>query len=494
MYIRWVPNHFIQLARIFSVCLTLILSGFLFGCDNGKNQHARVDGPRPNIIFILIDTLRTDPLGTYGDQRGLSKTFDDIAAEGVVFEHAIAASPWTQPSVASLFCSYYPGVHQVLSFQHAVNATRGNEQRIAVFSDVFVTLGELLQERGYATAAFVANPFILPPFGFAQGFDHFDASFASNNAPGSLVNQAANDWLEHRKLDQPFFLYLHYMDVHGPYDSRPDFLADLLDVVDQLPNKQRLSEQQLSELAYLRRLPSKVTDPDRHERLAVYREYWVARYEAGIREMDLHLADLKARLSAMNLWGDAYVILISDHGESFYEHGYWDHGQSLHQSELHVPLVFRWPDVLPPGQRISHTVSLIDVMPTIAEQLDMPQIEGIQGISLAPLFKDPDPLSPRQPVFAEGVKYKPELKALFWGDWKTIFNIQNDNPLLFNLTEDPREQYNRAGTQQQQVQKLHTALARQLETNNRLGAEVPARYSHLTPEQLEQLRSLGYIK
>ena len=301
------------------VFVLLILSALCTGTFLVGRIILRRRNPRPNIIFILIDALRADHLGAYGHPGGHSPTLDALADESVVFDLAIAQAPWTQPSMASLFCSYYPSVHKVTDYGGTFDSIHKEGPKVAILNESFVTMPEVLQAAGYSTGAFVANPFILAEFGFAQGFDHFDASFAKNTTPGSVVNDAAIAWLCKREADKPFFCFLHYMDVHGPYNAGPEFLDPILDKVEELPNKRKLSEAEINKLDYLKQLPNVYTNRNRHEELGDYQEYWAARYDAGIREVDFHISQLRAKLKEIGLWQDVYLIVTADHGEALAE-------------------------------------------------------------------------------------------------------------------------------------------------------------------------------
>ena len=469
------------------------------------------DPSKPNIIFILVDTLRADKVGAYHIKDGLTPTIDAIAEEGVVIERAIAQAPWTMPSIFSLFCSYNVAVHRLFSYTEVYAsvrrrahkqwlsncrqpATPQREHITVVLDEQFQTLAEQLQAAGYATAGFVANPFVLAEYGFAQGFDHFDTSFADpyDLPSGDVVNQAAVAWLKQRDTTKPLFLYLHYMDVHGPYNAGPEFVDDLLDAVESAPIKHGLTPMERDRLAHLGKLPKNCPNPQRHRRLMRFREYWVARYESGIREFDHHLSDLRSSLSAVGLWDDAYVILTSDHGEALCEHGLWEHGISTHHNQLHVPLILRRPGVLPAGKWVSGTVRLMDMMPTLLEQLSLAVPEGVQGVSFVPLIGDQSPAQPL-PAMAEGVKLGPAQRAFYQGDWKLMVTLDTGRRQLFNLYDDRLEQIDLSVRNPERVEILARALQAQVELNQRLSAGFEGREATLTPEQIEQLRSLGYI-
>jgi arylsulfatase A-like enzyme len=440
---------------------------------------------------VLIDALRADRLGAYGHTRKLTLTMDSIAAQAVLFERAIAPAPWTQPAVASLFCGCYPGVHQVIDFEQAADMAGDRAVKTRILSESFETLAESLCARGYVTAAFVANPFILKECGYAQGFDHFDTSMKGMGVSGKTVTDAAVAWLEQRDTSRPVFVYLHYMDVHGPYRSLPRYFDPLIAQVDAMPEKHLLTEKETRRLEYLVSGQDQSTDPARDDRLRQYREYWVARYESDVAEVDDHLADLRAKLAGMGLWDDAYVIVLADHGEALCEHGHWDHGLSVHHPELHVPLLLRWPGMLPAGVRVAGTVSLIDVFPTLIEQLGLRQVAGLQGRSLLPLIGGE---KFTVPAFAEAVKKGAEQKAVYVGDWKVIVGADNTPPMLYNIAADPLEQNDLATGSPDKVKPLADLVQRQVDQNRRMAPGERPPDVPLSPDQIERLKSLGYVE
>jgi len=315
----------------------------LVGCERRSSESGQGGPPpRPNIIFILVDTLRADRLGCYGDERGLSRFMDGLAGEGVVFERVIATSSWTLPSVASYFCGYYPSVHKVTSYEEALRTARVVGGRVRYFGQQFTTLAEILRSHGYLTAGFSANPFISPKYGFAQGFEHFDASFADNATPGEVVNAAALRWLAQRDTSRPLFLYLHYMDVHDPYCANDQYVTPLIAAVEELPDKRVLTRAEAERhVRFFNKSAVFYRNSPRHRRLFQYAEYWQARYDAGVLQISQYLTELRDGLTELGLWQDAYVIFTADHGESLGEHRLWAHGLSAHQDQLHVPLILR---------------------------------------------------------------------------------------------------------------------------------------------------------
>jgi len=464
------------------------------GCrrDHEEQPGDLAGKTKPDVIFILVDTLRADRLGCYGYRRDNSPRIDALAREGILFERAVAPSPWTQPSMASLFAGLYPTAHGVLGYRRAYEGVAGTAPAVTVFADEFETLAESMKRGGYETAAFVSNPFIVEDFGFAQGFDHFDDSFASNLTNGDVVNEAALAWLDARSDERPLFLYLHYMDCHGPYAAGPRFLDPLVEELERTGVSDRLSPEAVGKLDYLWKPPTGPTDLARHDKLSHFREYWAARYESGIRQFDHHLEALEAELARRGLWEDAFVILTADHGEALYEHGYWDHGYSVYHTDLHVPLILRWPGRLPAGQRIEELVRLIDVHDTICDALALAPPDNTQGRSLKPLLLaggDWEAVS----AYAEGVKIGPEQRAVYAAGWKLLVRTESDETELYRIVSDPSEQNDIAAEYPKLVVRMRALLDEQLERNRQRARGVDVRQVPLGREKIEQIRSLGYL-
>lgn len=460
--------------------------------DPGRRPRS---APLPDIVFVLVDALRADRLGAYGGARQLTPAIDAFATEGLLFEQVISQAPWTQPSVASIFSAVYPGVHQVRDYQLAWDATFTEAPSVAVFGGQLTTLAEALRQGGYQTAAFSANPFVAAEFGFGQGFDHFDSSFASftkESTSGHTINEAVFRWLPKRDPARPLFLYLHYMDVHGPYEGDRECLNRLLDEVERLPSKRELTPLEIARLDHLRRLPA-LADPARHDPLVRFREYWVARYEAGVFAADQHFEELRRGLAERGLWDNAYVIFASDHGEALCEHGFWDHGLSVHHNQLHVPLILRWPGVLDRGVRIPRIVELFNLMPTLLDQLRLPPVEGVQGASMVPLLQG-QPFARRPDAFAEAVKFGAEQKALYQDGYKLLY-VESDPPRasLYRMPEDLKEQHSFSQTAGSLLARLIGELQPILTRNRDLAKALPGSRAPISEEQRRQLESLGYV-
>lgn len=462
-----------------------------------KSMLRDPSAPLPNVIFILVDTLRADRLGCYGNTRHLTPTMDKIAAEGVRFDRMIAAAPWTLPSVSSIITGYGPAVHKANSFTAIDHMDRGQIPVVAMLDESFVTLAEVMKQAGYETAGFSANKFIKAKYGMGQGYDTYDTSFAENTVHGSLINRAAVKWLKGRgSSNKPFFLYLHYMDVHGPYNADPRFAEPLMQEVENNPNKHRMPDQVFARInAYIRQPPRKTNDPSRWDRLSRYYEYWRARYDAGVAEMDFYLSQLVHELKTLGVWDNAYVVLTADHGEGLGEHGVWDHGYTQFQTDLHVPLILRYPGVLPAGRVVSRTASMMDVAPTIYEQLRIPFDENIQGQSLVDHIAGSE--DAHAIAFADGIKVGPRWMAVVRGHWKLMARaVPNSNQVaqaLYDIDADPDEQHDLKAEHPEILQELTGLLVRYATECKTLKPGIVKHTAAPTAKELEQLRGLGYV-
>jgi arylsulfatase len=370
---------------------------------------------------------------------------------------------------------------------------RGAAGAVRYFGNEFTTLAEVLQANGYATAGFSANPFITERFGFAQGFGHFDSSFAANETHGDVVNQAALKWLQQRDQSAPFFLYLHYMDVHDPYNAGDKYVEPLVAAVEKLPSKTPLTEAEMQRHKnYFNKSAVAYRGVPRHVQLFRYVDYWRARYDAGVPQVNQYLDELRSKLMEMGLWNDAYVILTADHGESLGEHKLWAHGLSAHQDQLHVPLILRWPGKLPAGQRLGQTIRLFDLMPTLLAQLGIDVPEGLQAKSLLGVMTGER--TPPLAAFAEAVKQRPGEKALVLGSWKLLAYTDEGRYELYDLASDPTEQNDLAARQPKRVAEMKRLLERQVAENEALGAGVEVQEAAITEAELERLRALGYFE
>ena len=344
----------------------------------------------PNILLIILDTVRAPNIGLYGYERATSPGLDRWSASGIVFERAIATAPWTLPSHASLFTGRYN--HEVgTSFTQPMDATHP-------------TLAERLAAHGYATAGFVANlSYTSRASGLHRGFARYEdfpvtpAMFTRSAwLPAKLsgaftrmtglwawdvpkragyVSDEFEEWLEDRP-DRPFFVFLNYFDAHDPYDPPP-------------PYRERFGPAPSGDLSEERQYTLDEARP------------WVNAYDGAISYIDDQLARVFDALDAHGLTDSTIVVVTSDHGEMFGENGQVQHTSGLYMPVLHVPLIVSFPGTVPPGVRVAQPVTLRDLPATILELAGLGSDRLLPGTSLAALWRpEADGRSP-SPILAE---------------------------------------------------------------------------------------------
>jgi arylsulfatase A-like enzyme len=433
---------------------------------------------RPHVVFISIDTLRADHLGTYGYRRATSPTLDRLADESLVFERAFATAPWTLPSHASMFTGLYPEEHGA-----------GRSAPRAPLPEGIPTLAEILQAAGYRTLAFTAGGAMRRSSGLDRGF-----SLWSDRTRATLhsVLPAIFDALGVQP-ERPFFLFLHTYDVHGPYEQPPDAHAFRSDAQDP-----RIPPQEWERILG--------TGHHRYQRFERFDglEDVVAAYDSGIRFVDDGLAGLFARLKEIGVWDDTLIVVTSDHGESLYDRGlYIGHTYTLHDDVVRVPLLVRLPKARQVA-RLEGLVDLTDLLPLVLEEVGLPAPEGLSGSN--PLRREEGSAPPREFVRGEashtGARY---ARSSQWkliratdpgGDAKRIPSGLRDRfeggEQRFDLAADPLEQHNLARNQEEAADVL-------VQLGARLDAVPPAEappkdLAPIDDEEAARLRQLGYVE
>jgi len=477
-----------------SLVLVVVLLASLASCS---------EPPRPTgVVVVLIDTLRADHLSSYGYPRPTSPVLDALAEEGTRFENAIAPSPWTLPSTATLMTGLYPSVHQAIWHSDTGEWLNTPEafRPASVLSNSHRTLAELLQQSGFATAAFVRGSYPSAVFGFGQGFDHF----ADNEAPGVRFHvEDALGWLD-RETPERFFLYLHTVEVHSPYtpvelpayiarnnpDERLDYYrAEIeeeivrykgidfnsgydgavdgsLEALNALKRKGRLSESDLEQLIAL------------YDRGIAYTDYWIGELLDGLRERGLYEQTL--------------VIVTSDHGEEFMDHGALEHSRTFFEEMVRVPLIIRVPGEAA-GVVVAQQVGLVDVLPTVLDVLGVADEVPRQGRSLRPLWQGRSLDAHSELGEASAI---PGVDALRTNHRKFVRGPRGQQA-LYDLDTDPGERINLCQVDDAPCRPFFTELmARKLENQlrlERLGTPDPAT-AELDDDTREQLRALGYAE
>jgi arylsulfatase A-like enzyme len=421
-----------------------------------------------NVVVVSLDTLRAKSLGCYGHGRDTSPFLDQVARQGTLFENAIAPATVTGPSHMSIFTGLYPPRHGMIT---GLEAKRNDVK----------TLAERFRAAGYHTAAFTENGYLIRDFGFADGF----AAYTENTGQGGLSKPAqgevrltfgqAETWLgANRRF--PFFLFVHTYEVHAPYRPPAEYQGLFAD--DGLPGQ--------PERPMLR--------------------LWFTDYDREIRFVDDQIRRLFDALARRSLGETTIVVILSDHGEEFGEHGGWQHGATVYDELLRVPLIFWAPGRVPAGARHTTQVSLVDVAPTLLDMAGVPAPDTLQGRSLRAAIADGREPALR-PVFAETrartrwlttsvERQDPPFVAVRRGTGKVIVNRPPKGggrpPVAFDLARDPGE----AEPQEVTAEEQH-AVDRLVDeylgaAGSALGSEGAA--EQIAPDVRERLRQLGYLE
>lgn len=353
---------------------------------------------RPNVLFVLVDTLRYDHLSPYGYRPEVSPEIARLLAErGIVVEEAYSQAPWTLPSVASYMTSRHPG--EILG---GGMASYGIPESVE-------PLAEHFQKLGYATGGFIANPSLHAGAGFERGFTTFFAPPADiewMNRHADDLNAHALPWLAAHQ-DRPFFAYVHYIDPHDPYSN-----PDMIDGRSQFdPGYTGPIAGDWVHGIYSGNLP--LTDPERDI------AYIKAMYDSEVHYVDRHIGKLLESLKPQVL-ANTIVVLTSDHGEELYDHGGWKHGQTLYEEQIHVPLLVRWDGRIPAGRRLAGTVRLLDLFPTLSAAAGGKPDPAWEGVDLLPALTGKGAL-PRRPAFAQHMATGPLRAAAIFGKEKLIY-------------------------------------------------------------------------
>ena len=456
----------------------------------------------PNLIVIVLDSVRRDHLSCYGYARSTTPHIDRLAEESVLFLEAYSTSCWTIPSHASLFTGLYPSHHGVNDLQ-------------ADFRPDQLTLAGYLADRGYRTAAISCNGFISNHANLGRDFQlSVDVSALRGAARGMVprivravhsiwrertardrgaarATRLALKWLGEQETARPFFLFMNLMDCHAPYRlRRPDrhrFLEGeagaRADDVSQDPfavmaGEQALSEQELSDLEAL--------------------------YDGSLHYLDRHVGVLVEHLERLNLADSTALILTSDHGESFGEHGLMDHQYGLFEHLIAIPLILRLPARELGGEIRSNPVQLTDVLPTIASWVDGGSDQRIEDLDGQPLLHTP----PREAVLAEYLvpnlrairrrfpaadvrKLDVALRSIRVGSQKLILASDGERQ-LYDLRADPSEKGDLASVNPEAADALEERLISALGDWPRRRRDVDPDSDDLQ-EVRDRLQALGYL-
>lgn len=417
----------------------------------GKNVRRRditVEDVR-HIVLISIDTCRADHLGCYGYSRKTSPNIDTLAAESVLFNHAVAPVPITLPSHSSMLTGTIPPYHKVRD---------NSSYRLAAAN---VTLAEILKDNGFVTGAIIGAFVLDSQFGLDQGFDTYNDNLLkkqmsklfhfANECRAEDVTYAANTWLEKHR-DDKFFLFLHYFDPHFPYEPHERF--------------------------------SFKTYP-------FFTSTTKDLYDGEVAYTDHCIGQVIKKLKNLGLYDSTMIVLTSDHGEGLGEHSELSHAYFIYHSTLHVPLIIkmpRWPE----GEIIDNVVGIIDIVPTVCGALGIPAPPSVQGRDVSVLLSNSSGIIEERYLFCESLYPTKYDLGPFFGIVSNCWKyIHTSYPELYDLVEDPQETENLLNHQLQQTKIMQEQLGLILQNSSR-NTFADSKMT-LDEETRKRLQSLGYI-
>jgi len=445
--------------------------------------------PAPEVILlVMIDTLRADFIGAYGSARGLTPNLDAFAERAAVFENAYGTASWTRPSVASMLTGRYPTSHTAVS-------------KLDTLPEEAVLLTEVL-ESGRSTWSFgiTTNAIISPNFGFGQGYDRYGPVEGAERrrypddkiglVPGVAVSEKTISLLadERRAAAETTFAFVQYIDPHVPYYPNPGFIKE------PMPDGEYSGSHH--------DIQRMVADGER-----AWTKTNIARlrhlYDGEVAYADHAFGELMSGLKQLGLYDGALIVVLSDHGEAFWEHGMQGHGKTLYEEEIRVPLMIKLPGTeFESALRIGQAVSIVDITPTILDTLKLNPVAEVEGRSLLPLINGESRIGRLAYVFAELQFMEDTSVAMVrHGAMKLIATyLQDQNTTfleLFNLDRDPGEANNLIGDDEYEKQRnelLGALSAWESDVQDRALTPNRTELNEMDGTSINELKGLGYIQ
>ena len=455
------------------------------GWREPEHRAALPARPLRKIILLSIDTLRADTLSLSSRAAPPTPHLDSLAADSVVFTRAYSPAPWTLPAFVSMMTGVGPNVH----------AVRHPEQEVP---DTLRTLAQRFSDAGYLTAAFGHNP-NLRTESLSRGFGKYEISPRDDLGrslgsrilpylfPGSLkpmlltpeITSLAVDWLDAHAKDD-FFLWVHYFKPHAPYEPPAPF---------------RPREAPPAGLGY--RFEGAVRSRDGLLVLSSVQRQWVRRlYEGEVRYVDEQVGVLLGELKRLGIYDETLIVLVSDHGEEFWEHGSYEHGHAFYDELLRVPLFVKLPD-RSSRERRGELVCTGSIYPTLLDLAGIPhKPEELTYAPLTPLLDPAGGSYQEAPVLSASPLFYEDQESLVFGDTKYILSLVSNREQLYDLRQDPGERHDLAGAPSERLSEARAGLGAATRSGEALRASYGIQngtISPLSPEAIKQLRSLGYI-
>jgi choline-sulfatase len=415
------------------------------------NYGCKRKGTEPNIVLIVIDTLRADHLPFYGYKNNTAPFLSTLASRSAVFENAISPSSWTLPATTSIFTSLYPFQHGAMT---GIVISKSLEIDVNRIPRSILTIPELLKDKGYKTYCVANNPNICEETNFSQGFDRF-GNFPDDREK-EMTAQLEN-WAGEIQKQNKYFLYIHYNDCHHPYSRNKPW----------------------------------------YKRKEKPHDDIIARYDSEISYVDEKIRRLYERFG----WDkNTLIIVTADHGEEFWDHNDMGHGQTLYAEVIRVPLLLHFPGKDATSKRIKTNVSTLDILPTIRNYLGIQRRQGREGIDLLPAIRGEQKNLPERYIFSHLMRISDDgkrshHKATMFQDWKYIYvdKFQKEyQQELYDLRTDPNEQHN---VHKQNLPLANLLFAKFLEFERACKKfSQETKKMDLDKKKMEELKTLGYVQ
>ena len=450
--------------RALSLAAALLLALCTPGCSSGPDE-----APGPNVVLVVIDTLRADHLSFYGHERQTAPFLDSLASRGVVFERAWSTSSWTAPATASIMTGLYPnqhGVTQGMKLVQTVQRDKAPTLTLNRIPEAIETVPKLMKSRGYRTFGITDNPNICKEEGFDGGFDRF-RNFDDRNAPA--VNRTLANWADEIQASSGWFVYLHYMDPHYPYVKREPWLSNFQD---EGVNYAGMSKRD-REILELREV-----------------------YDSEIGYLDDHI---QQAFQLLQVDDQTVVVVVADHGEELMQRSDdKQHEFKLYSELTRVPLVIVHPGEELMRYRVPQTVSVIDVLPTLREIIGAPASPIDAGESLVRYYTSAAELEDDRPVYSMRERLEvlggQKKWAVMHRGHKLILteNEHGAKAELYDLEADWGELKDLSGESPARVLELSGVLTDMRE--DALTFDPEEVQIELTEEREQSLQDLGYAE
>jgi arylsulfatase A-like enzyme len=475
--LRWLNRKEIKIFLL--LWIIIFIASLIIPFPSTKSERKDSD---INVLMIIIDALRADHLGCYGYSRNTSPTIDRLGSEGAIFLNAIAQWPSSSPSHASIFTSTYPHTHQCFPNGAKLDTN-------------LVTIAELLENYGYSTAAFIANPLISKEANFNQGFNSFYSqnSFDFKNMSPKFIfhsigvvrifdkllkrneiTMSCLDWLE-RNHKEKFFLVLQYLEPHRPYVLHPGFSFQEGEDA-KIYNDAKQGDKEIENKEVRRK---------------------ISLYDGEIAYTDYQIKKIMDKLEQLEILDNTLIVITADHGENLYDHQPYFHHSDLYESSIKVPLIFYCKRRIKPI-KITGVVESIDVVPTIMELLNSPAIKQFGGKSLYHYLSGSGS-NGTLVGFSEEISRTSRKIGIRTEEWKLIINFDKnrDQEKLYNIKKDPQERKIIRDNEEILI-NLRAKLFQWIELSDKAEEYFlqfrPLPKKKFSKETLKKLKALGYIR